>query len=231
MDLFNTFLPIVVIGLIGLVVGALFGVLLSGGLGGSTKPDSKTPGKDYVQSLRVWRERRSGKLILDLEDNLYPSAEKMTPRQRTSVQQTVDEVYLWLGMNVTALKVPSPIISTPPPVFESGLPTAAAGISPVQVSAAGVMSAAIPQVLIPETKGKEKEKEAPKSIAAQVDEILQEKLPQSNMSQRAIRLIELPLRGLVVMVDGQAYEGVGDVPDEEVRKLIQECVSEWERTR
>ena len=73
-----------------------------------------------------------------------------------------------------------------------------------------------------------------KSIAAQVDEILQEKidnLPPGELSpdQRATRLLELPGKGMVVMVGLNQYEGVGAVPDARIRKLISESVEEWER--
>jgi hypothetical protein len=237
-DLLNTFLPIIVIGLIGLVVGALFGALLSGGMSGSAKTDGKTPGKDFSQPLRIWRDRRNGRIFLGLEDNVYPSVEKLTPRQRNSVQQTVDAVYFWLGINEPTLRIPKPAVSASSTAAASHQQTVPAvptgelnGITPPQAGVTGAVSTVVPQVGIQEAKGKEKEMEAPKSIAAQVDEILQERLPQSHLRHRAVRLMELPLRGLVVMVDGQAYEGVGDVPDEEVRQLIQECVAEWERTR
>jgi hypothetical protein len=69
----------------------------------------------------------------------------------------------------------------------------------------------------------------PKSIAAQVDEIVQERLPGSPFYNRAIKLMELPGKGLVVLVDGLQYEGVGEVADPVVQTFLRECVAEWER--
>jgi len=69
----------------------------------------------------------------------------------------------------------------------------------------------------------------PKSIAAQIDEILQEMLEDSHLDSRGIRLMEFPNRGLVVMVGLDQYEGVDAVPDENIRKLIRSAVHEWER--
>jgi hypothetical protein len=69
----------------------------------------------------------------------------------------------------------------------------------------------------------------PKSIAAQVDEILQEMLVDSPLNTKAIRLLELPGKGMVVMVGLDHYEGVDAVPDEEIRSLLQVAVAEWER--
>lgn len=68
----------------------------------------------------------------------------------------------------------------------------------------------------------------PKSIAAQIDEILQEMLIDSLLSNKAIRLLELPQKGVVVVVGLEQYEGVESVPDPEIRGLIQKAVTEWE---
>jgi len=69
----------------------------------------------------------------------------------------------------------------------------------------------------------------PKSIAGQIDEILQEKLTESPLANRAIRLMELPGKGMVVMVGLNQYDGVEAVPDAEVRAMIRSAVAEWER--
>jgi hypothetical protein len=70
-----------------------------------------------------------------------------------------------------------------------------------------------------------------KSIAAMVDEVLQEKLKGGPHETRGIRLLDSPDGGLVVMVGLEKYEGVDAVPDEEIRHAIREAVSEWrERT-
>ena len=69
----------------------------------------------------------------------------------------------------------------------------------------------------------------PKSIAAQIDEILQEMLEHTPLASRGIRLMEFPNRGLVVLVGLDQYEGVDAVPDEDIRALIRTAVQEWER--
>lgn len=69
----------------------------------------------------------------------------------------------------------------------------------------------------------------PKSIAGQIDEILQEMLEESPLNASAIRLLELPGKGMVVMVGLDQYDGVDAVPDPEIRNLIRAAVAEWER--
>ncbi|MFZ5810152.1 MAG: hypothetical protein ACOY16_12790 [Chloroflexota bacterium] len=67
-----------------------------------------------------------------------------------------------------------------------------------------------------------------KSIAFQVDEILQEKLQGTQLENRAIRVMELPGKGMVVMIGLQQYETVNDVPDPEIQAVLRSAVAEWE---
>ena len=68
----------------------------------------------------------------------------------------------------------------------------------------------------------------PKSITAQIDDVLQDMLDESAHENQAIRLIEDPGKGVVVMVGLDQYEGVEAVPDPEIRSLIRSAVAEWE---
>lgn len=68
-----------------------------------------------------------------------------------------------------------------------------------------------------------------RSISEQIDEILQEMLEDSPLKSRAIRLMELPTKGMVVMVGLNQYQGVDTVPDEDVRNIIHAAVAEWEQ--
>jgi hypothetical protein len=69
----------------------------------------------------------------------------------------------------------------------------------------------------------------PRSIAAQVDEILQEMLKNSPLADRAIRLMELPQKGMVVMIGLNQFDGVEAVPEEDIRQILRAAVAEWER--
>lgn len=70
--------------------------------------------------------------------------------------------------------------------------------------------------------------EPPKSITAQIDDILQDMLKDSARENQAIRLIDDPRRGVIVMVGLDQFEGVEAVPDPEIRSLINSAVAEWE---
>jgi hypothetical protein len=70
-------------------------------------------------------------------------------------------------------------------------------------------------------------KSEPKSLAAQVDEILQTKLTGSSLAERGIRIMDTPSSDLVVMVGLQKYDGIDAVPEAEIQAVIREAVAEW----
>ncbi len=62
----------------------------------------------------------------------------------------------------------------------------------------------------------------------QVDEILQRRLQEKGWQQRGIRLLELPNKGMVVMIGLDQYATVEDVPDAEIQAILRASVREWE---
>ena len=67
-----------------------------------------------------------------------------------------------------------------------------------------------------------------KSIAAQINEVLQTRLPGSPFEALGIALIEMPDQGVVVRVGSRSIAGVEAVPDPAVRAFIKAAVAEWE---
>lgn len=67
-----------------------------------------------------------------------------------------------------------------------------------------------------------------KSIAAQINDILQIRLSGTALESRGISLSDTPDHDVMVSLDGKQYPGVVDVPDEEVRAAIRAAVLEWE---
>lgn len=174
--------------------------------------------------LRVWRDPSNGRLLVGIQGERAKSHNDLSPKALDGLRHSLDELNRWAGVQHQEI----PDIETiqqagPEQLATSTLPPAsmsenkATRISPVDVIAQAMRS----DVRKPEARLV--------SIAAQIDEILQEKLSADETITRAVRLLEIPGKGMVVMVGLDQYAGVDEVPDADVRTLIREAVAEWER--
>jgi hypothetical protein len=68
-----------------------------------------------------------------------------------------------------------------------------------------------------------------KSIAMQINDLLQEKIADTQFEKRGISVSDGPDHGVLVTLDGKKYAGVKEVPDEEVRSLLRSVVLDWEK--
>ncbi len=242
-DVVSTLIPIVMIGLISLGIGGIAGFLLAGLQTPASKAEPKR-GRSLVETARLWRDRRSGKILVESNGQMYQAVDELSPDQRIEFNALMDELQNWLGVPDLAGRITVPPVRAP------------AASSPVSEAIGTQFAPSVPQPVLPsaplivdvppETKSpslqvgdilaravnldtSKKETAPPKSIAGQVDEIVQEWLPGSLLSNRTIKLMELPGKGLVVFVDGTEYEGIGDVADPAVQTFLRGCVAEWER--
>ncbi len=67
-----------------------------------------------------------------------------------------------------------------------------------------------------------------KDMVSAINTILQAKLKASGTSTAVTVMRDWRGTGVVIMVDGVRYDAVADIPDEQVRRLMQEAVQEWE---
>ena len=71
----------------------------------------------------------------------------------------------------------------------------------------------------------------PKSVAEQIDEVLQSQISGTPLAARGVKLLTTSGGGVRVQVGVEFYEGVDAVPEEEVRQAIREAVKAWEARR
>jgi hypothetical protein len=69
---------------------------------------------------------------------------------------------------------------------------------------------------------------APDSIVAQIDSILQSQIAGTPLIEKGIRLQESPEGGVIVWVGMSKFQGVEDVPDEQIKAAIRAAISVWE---
>ena len=222
---------ILFIGVIGLAMGGAVGYL-AGSLRGAPeekrlqeiKPVDRpvAPHPEAIEAAHLWVDRRSGKLIVQLGGRVYESAKDLAVGQNDRMQWSMQALAAWLGIA--------------PPQADSKKAASPSGIDPLTAPPPEANTTEDPvggyktSNLLARALRSEVRHPVPvqKSIAAQIDAILQEKLAALPQEKRAIRLMEIPGKGMVVMIGLDQYPGVDEVPDLEVQALIKSCVAEWE---
>jgi hypothetical protein len=179
--------------------------------------------------LRVWRDAKTEELLVELGGRRFAKlADIQTPEMRAGLLTTLRDLEAFAGGAPT---VPPVVITVP------AEPAAKAVTGPLTTRlATNGAPAPLPppsmnplkQMLVLRDLNK-MEVPAIKTIAEQVDEILQEKLAASPYGDRGIRVYSGPKGQAFFSMDAQDYEAVDSVPDDEVRGLIRAAVAEWEK--
>ena len=197
------FAATLLLGLICIVIGVLIGALLFNRPGkagqGSLARVAPQPEKGGV-ILR--RDRRTQRLSVEVDGDVYPSAGSLSPDRRSLLTHLAADFSTWLGLL---------------PGYQSG--EQVEGQPQVEPSS-------LP--LQPETEAAPRSEPASRSIAAQIDDILQDRLEGTPLAGRGIKILELPGQGMVVMVGLDKYTDLEQIGDPEVRRALGEAVTEWE---
>jgi hypothetical protein len=228
--------PVILTLVIGLILGGLIGAVIASSMQKPSQPANNPPNRNLRHVVGLWRDKRSGRLAVEMEEKYFASVEKLPSRQVSLLILSFNDLQIWLNVdNITsrlgmdraaeASNDRSSQSPVEPVLLEDRSPAAFESdvTEPVRVDVNEIVTRAV------NPKGKIKEK--PRSIVEQVDEIVQKRLANSPYKNRLIRLVDAPGGGVEVLVDAKKYEGVGDVPDPEVRNFIQDCVKEWEKGR
>ena len=157
-----------------------------------------------VELLRAWRTQ-SGKVWLEMDGARLNEKESLKPEQRRRLAATVGDLRPWLE-------------TTPPE-------SPAASIQP------RLAVQPVPQVKKGKLTAEQAKSAAPvlKSIVQQIEDVLQAKLLTGPFKDRDIHLAEGP-GGEVLVIDGLIkYEGIDAVPDPEIKSLIRQSITDWEK--
>jgi hypothetical protein len=192
-----------------------------------------------VWLLRLTRDPETGSLNMDIAGKLAQTPDELSAEERKQAVDLLRDTTIWLGLLQPA-KTPVPPAAVPAPVSVSPVPAvtaarpltlpddmavAAGSMGVSRPSIVGNMTNAIANVLSPVPVVKE----APKTMVQQIDEVLQNRLLGTVLANQKIYLIEDPRRGVLVNVGNEVYEGIGAVPEGDVKELLKSSVQEWER--
>jgi hypothetical protein len=225
MDIIWTLILAAVSLAIGFVLSTLIYNLRGAGEAGETSELAKSSRNEEL--ARLWRDRLNENLILEIEGKAYRTLDELSEDQQKEMVLVSSDLRTFLRIfpkpaQITESDAFSASFEEGPASFFSATPEQAFGeqerpsLNPFQVfSRSG-----------PESPAQEA---AWKSIVAQIDEILQEKLEGTAFKDRGIRLVELPNEGMVVMVGLEKFKDVEDIPNEDIRNVIHAAVEEWEQ--
>jgi hypothetical protein len=209
------------------------------------------PKANAHEVLRVLRDNLTGRLLIEIAGQRFASLRDLQdPTLYQGLVTTLRDLYAFAGdasapgedvrEAATPAILPDPGLSPMPPMPHASAPLGGPSTStPAAARPAGTNAEARPlpapsmnpfkqmQVLRDLAKNPPP---PPKSIAEQIDEVLQSKLAGTPLLQRGLRMRPGPRGEAIFDLDGTSYPAVDEVPDAEVRDVIRAAIAEWEQT-
>ena len=187
------------------------------------------------------RDKLTQDLVVEMDGKTFRTVQELSSGQEHKLNIASTVLAKWLSMPVPEpIPAEEPVATTheiapeaamPMPAFAEPMEEKLDNIPPFMVEPieeVKPVSTDLPDLvggfIIPPVKP------APafKSIAMQINDILQANLVGTPLESRGITVNDAPDQGVIVTLDGEKYSGVKEVPDEEVRKAIKAAVLEWE---
>jgi hypothetical protein len=163
-----------------------------------------------VEVFSAWRTRNN-QAWLEMDGQRIETKEALMPDQHQRLLGMVLELRPWLETARTG-NAAQPVRQAQPDMSKVAQPVPVA-------SSRGTPTGEESKPALP----------ALESMIEQINKVLQSKLANSAFKERGIWLTEGP-GGSVIIKDGlNRYEGIDSIPDPEVKNLIQQAVSDWEK--
>lgn len=181
------------------------------------------PEPDLVEVAQLYRSRKTHRLVVSLDNQLHTSAGELSDDQHKRLSSVAAVLKTWLTEPSPAVQA-APATPIPPPTPAQALPALVTPPAEIKPVAARPLEA-LNRALVPNPSQMAAQF---KSIAAQINDVLQSRLPGSPYAGQGIVLAETPDQGVVVRIGIEEYPGVEAVPDPEIRSFIKAAVAEWE---
>jgi hypothetical protein len=226
----NSSLISIILLAIGALVGALITFLIAGQRSENEPDDEQTTEPERKQSdipaelkydnfeeaARIWRNAE-GRLAIEMNGVSFTNAKEMNPAAQGAADALVRECFAWLGKA-------APPKTTP----------AASNVDDIALEKLNLSTPATAQIasrpLLKVEDDPDKVPDIPKeSMIEQIDNILQSMLAGSELEDRSIHLVEGANMGVIVWVGNESFQGIDQVSDPVIAKVIQKAVAEWER--
>jgi hypothetical protein len=199
---------------------------------------------NVTEVARLMRDVETQDLVVEMDGKTFKTANELSSGQQHRLSFASNVLAKWLGQpapDVSPAPVNQPASASPEtPAQESDwVPVETIPMEPQTPVVLPFIVEPMPEVKpvstkLPDVVGgilNPTTTPAPvfKSIAMQINDILQARIAGTPFDARGITVNDAPDHGVVVTVDNVKYQGVKDVPDESVRNLIRSAVMEWEK--
>ncbi len=194
-----------IIAIISLSIGYLAGSLISSNRKSPEKQEPPQPKQPIFpdDALHIWRDSQSKQIVLQIGERLYKSSDVMSTTEKKFLGGLIAYLQRWLG------------ITPPEPEQQPAPPPKAAEPAQASVSPFVTEPSEIPF--------------SEKSIVAQIDDILQEKIFDTPLKDKGIRLMENLDGSMRVLIGMDQYDDVSSIPDETIKAAIRAAVKDWEQ--
>ncbi len=237
----NPYISTIVVAVIFFVLGAaLVGILwYFKGVSARTKAGSKDSTPDDAnlsEVVRLMRHLQTQELVVQMDGKNFDKPVELSAAQHRRVRFTSNVLAKWLEQpgpkpsaeeNTGVESTTSPAVIDdavePKPGYTPPFAPEDEQVKPVSTSFPDVVSGILTPAPTPTP--------AFKSVAMQINDILQSQLAGTPLDSRGITLTDAPNGGVTVTLDGKQYDGPMNVPDHEVRNAIRLAVKEWETKR
>lgn len=197
---------------------------------------------NLAEVARLMRDKRTQDLVVGINGQTFQAAHQLNPGQIRRLNFASNVLAKWLVETAPATQPTEATATTPAeaaPEEDEWIPAETAPEGTRHSHIPPFMVEPVEEVKPVSTKLQDVVggllKPAPqpalefKSIAMQINDILQDMMVDTPFETRGITVNDAPDNGVMVTLDGVKYPGVKDVPDEEVRNLIRSAVVEWEK--
>lgn len=188
--------------------------------------------------VRLWRDKKSGKLLTELDGNVYAENKAINKSLRKDLKATAMQWAAWVIEGEEKVTPPVPVQAPPPAPAPIVLPPVAAVVPPPQPVIAAPLAPPFvavlvaPQSPLPQVDKKAAEApqtEAPKTMLEEIDEIIQEMTEGTPLESQKVRLATDARSNVVVWVGSKHFEGADAVDDPEVKAVLRKAVAAWEK--
>ncbi len=166
---------------------------------------------------RVWYDKSERKLYAEYEGGVIDLDDRLTPEQHSFMSFLLLDLQEKVGISAKLRAIVAEREEEAFPKEEEEEELERPSFNPIK-SFVKYVQADVPKL-----------DDNPESITFQINEILQDKLKGSSLESLGISINEWPAKGVVFIVGVEVYDEIDQIPNSQIRHVIKESVTEWEK--